>query len=242
MLVGIMKNEIKLVLRRFYDDKGVKQEQIFSHQWKNIKSKLIKNIKLGRWPKLNTEANKLLKLLQKKISYLSFNNNNKEAMKIVETYSMNILLRYISINSISIQSGSTQGHDNVSLQNEKNKIILLTKTKEIKLKTFSRMKIKLVEIHRSDEKIRNLEINFMIDRILQKQLSLLLDPYYEAKFPEHMYSYRKGRNIFQAVGYLKAVLQRSDTKHSGAILIDIEKCFDNISHESILTHFNLPNK
>jgi retron-type reverse transcriptase len=70
----------------------------------------------------------------------------------------------------------------------------------------------------------------------------LLDPYYEAKFSEHVYSYRKGRDTHQAVGFLKAVLQKSNIKYFNAILIDIEKCFNSMTHQTILTHFNIPSK
>ena len=48
--------------------------------------------------------------------------------------------------------------------------------------------------------------------MLQTQLCLLLDPFYEAKYPEHMYAYRKGRNTHQAMGFLKTVLEQSDAR------------------------------
>lgn len=237
-----IKKEIKPVFQKFYYTKEVKEKQTFFHKWRNVESKLIKKIKLGQWPNLNTEAKKVLKLLQKKICYLSLNDYNKKAMKLIESYSMNILLRYICINNIAVQLEITFKHDNYILWNISNKIALLTKTKEIKLKTLPTMKEKLINIRRNTKKVMKLRINSIIDKILQKQLSLLLDPYYEAKYPEHIYGYRKGRNTFQTVAYLKTILQKSDTKFSGAILIDIEQCFDSISHETILNHFNIPNK
>ena len=104
------------------------------------------------------------------------------------------------------------------------------------------MKVKLVEISKPDGSIRTLRISTMLDRVLQTQLCLLLDPFYEAKYPEYMYAYRKGRNTHQAAGFLKAVLERLDINHAGLILLDLEKCFYNISHEAILTHFIIPDE
>ena len=70
----------------------------------------------------------------------------------------------------------------------------------------------------------------------------MFDPYYEPKFLLYMYGYKKGKNTFQVVGFLKSVLQKLNLKHFGAIIIDIEKCIDNLSHKAILTYFNILNK
>ena len=67
-------------------------------------------------------------------------------MKLVEIYFMNLLLRYICINSTVIQSNSTLRNNNFTFRDENNKMVLLMKTKEIKLKAFLTMKIKVVEI------------------------------------------------------------------------------------------------
>lgn len=165
------------------------------------------------------------------------------AMNLIEKYSMSILIRYTAINKVTIQSGSTPGIDNFIIKNNSNKIDLLIQSKETKLSTLPViMKVKLIEIPKPDGSFRKLGISTMLDRVLQTQLYLLLDPFYEAKYPEHMYGFRKGRNTHQAAGFLKTVLERSDINYAGLILLDIEKCFDNISHEAILSYFNVPDK
>jgi retron-type reverse transcriptase len=57
-----------------------------------------------------------------------------------------------------------------------------------------------------------------------------------------MYDYKKGRNTLQAISFLKTILQKSNTKHSRTIPINIKECFDSIPHEATLTHFNIANK
>merc|ERR1712194_91022 len=162
------------------------------------------------------------------------------AMELIKTYSMNIVIRYIAINKIASQSGETPGVDNFIIKNNSNKIKLLSQSKKTKLNLSSTMKVKLVEITKLNGSTKILGISTMLNRVLQTQLCLLLDPFYEAKYPEHMYAYRKGRNTHQAVGFLKGTLERSDTNHIGLIIFDIEKCFYSISHEVIIKHFVVP--
>lgn len=207
-----------------------------------LESNLIKDIKKSNWLRLATKANIVLKLLQAEICRLSLIGSNKIAMKLIKAYSMNIVIRYIAINRIMIQSGSTPGIDNFIIKNTRHKIDLLFQSKETKLSLLSTMKVKLVQIPKPDGSFRSLGISTVLDRVLQTQLCLLLDSFYEAKYPEHMYGFRKGRNTHQAAGFLKKVLEKSNVTSAGLILLDIEKCFDSMSHQVILTHFTVPDK
>ena len=240
VVIGVIKKEHKRVFRRFYSSKGVKRRLVFASEWKTLELNLMKDIKKARWPKFVSEANKLLKLLQTEICRLSLTGADIAAMELIETYSMNIVIRYIAINKIASQSGETPGVDNFIIKNNRNKIELLLQSKKTKLNLLSIMEVKLVEIPKPNGSTRILGISTMLDRVLQTQLCSLLDPFYEAKYPEHMYAYRKGRNSHQAVGFLRGILERSDTKYSGLILFDIEKCFYSISHEAIIKHFVVP--
>jgi len=230
---------IKLLLQGSYHNKRVEQDYPILQQWNIVESKLINSLKHGRWPKLNSEAKNVIKLIQAEICYHSLNNANEKAMKRIESYSMNILLRFISINIIDSKPDTMSEYP--FFKEEKDKILLLFETKETKFKKFSEMTVKIVRVSRVN-KIKNLGISSIFDKVLQKQLCLVLDPYYEAKFSENMYGFRKGRNAIQAVGYLRVILARTNPKSSGLLLINIEKYFDNISYNSILTHFKIPKK
>lgn len=241
VVIGVKKTKYGRVLQRFCSSRGVKRELVFTREWRLLELNLIKDIKKARWPRFAAKANKLLKLLQAEICHLSLTSADKAAMELIETYSMNIIVRYIAINKIASQSGETPGVDNFVIKNNTHKLKLLSQSKKTKLNLLSPTKVKLVETPKLDGSVRTLGISTMLDRVLQTQLCLLLDPFYEAKYPEHMYSYRKGRNTHQAVGFLKSILERSDTNYAGLILLDIEKCFYSISHEAILTHFIVPS-
>jgi RNA-directed DNA polymerase len=241
VVVGVIKKDYKKVFQRFYSSKGVKRKLVFAHEWKVLERNLIKDIKKVQWPKYVSKANKFLKLIQAEICRLSLTGADTAAMELVETYSMNIVIRYIATNKIASQSGETPGVDNFVIKNNSNKLELLSQSKKTKLNLSSTMKVKLIKILKPNGSARILGISTMLDRVLQTQLCLLLDPFYEAKYPEHMYAYRKGRNTHQAVGFLKAILERSDINYAGLILLDIEKCFYSISHEAIIKHFVVPN-
>ena len=88
--------------------------------------------------------------------------------------------------------------------------------------------------------MRGLGISSVHDRVLQTCVVFLLDPFYEARFHPVMYGFRRGRTTLNAVGHLKNILERADTHRLGVLLVDIEKCFDKISHDSIYKYFIVP--
>lgn len=241
-MAGVIKKEYKKVLQRYYSRKVVEHNLSFSQEWKLLEFNLIKDIKKSSWPSLSRKANILLKLLQTEICQLSLSGSDEIAMGLIDIYSMNIIIRYIAINKVARQSSSAPGIDNVIFKNNCDKIALLLQSKETKLNSLSTMKVKFVKIPKSDGSQKTLGISTMLDRTLQTQLCLLLDPFCEAKYPEHMYGFRKGRNAHQAVGFLKAVLESSDTKHAGLLLLDLKKCSGSLAHRAILEHFAVPFK
>lgn len=240
--VGVIKKKYERVLLRFYNSRGVNRCLAFVEEWKLLESNLIKNIKKGKWPKLVIKANVLLKLIQAEICRFSLIGSNEKAMKLIDSYSMNILIRYIAVNRVTSRFGFISSIHDFILKSNRQKIDLLFQSKETQLSLFSTMKVKCVEIFKSNGSLRSLHINTLLNRVIQTQFCLLLDPFYEAKYPEHMYGFRKGRNRHQAVGFLKASLEKWNTNYSGIILVELEKSFDIISHRVIFNNFTVPNK
>ena len=163
-------------------------------------------------------------------------------MELIGDYSMKPLTRFTAINRIGLQSGKTPGTDNILLKDHSDKLEIFKNTGIPKLNQLPRMEVRYVEIPKPNGKIRGLGISNIVDRVLQTQLCLLLDAYHEAKYPPHMYGFRKGRGALSAVGYLKSIMERADNHRFGMILMDIEKCFDNIRHDVILKEFIVPTK
>lgn len=182
----------------------------------------------------------MLSDIQEEICRLTVAGNDIKAFALINEYSMRALTRYLAINKVHQNSGKTPGIDEITIANDDEKLQVFQKTNKYRIKKLPPMQVRYVEIPKPNGQTRGLGISNIIDRVLQTQLCILLDPYYEAKLPEHMYGFRKGRGALQAAAFLRSVLDRAFNPRFGLILLDIEKCFDNISHDAIKKYYKVP--
>jgi RNA-directed DNA polymerase len=82
-----------------------------------------------------------------------------------------------------------------------------------------------------DEK-RPLGIPVMEDRARQMLIKLALEPEWEARFEPNSYGFRPGRSAHDAI---EAIFGSIKQKAKYVLDADIAKCFDNISHEALLS-------
>ena len=204
------------------------------------KDEILKSIRSNIWPQPKGKYKKTLALLQKTISALSLANKDEEAMSLISTYHSHIVIRYLAINRVSSQSGKTAGTDSVKIVSDDDKRKFLNETKMSKFNSLPPMEVKWVEIPNKNGKMRGIGICSIHDRVLQTCVVFLLDPFYEARFHPYIFGYRRGRTTLNAVGLLKSILERADTHRLGVLLVDVEKCFDKISHDSIYKYFSVP--
>lgn len=163
-------------------------------------------------------------------------------MQVIQEYSFSPLIRCLAINKVREGSGSAPGKDLFVILNNQHKLALYKKTSVLRYDLNSAMDVLIVEIPKSDGDVRKISISNIIDRVLQTQLSILLDAYYEGKYNESQYGFRKGRNPLQAVGFLLKVIDKTDKNRLAIALLDIQKCFDEISHDIVLKLFKVPPK
>jgi RNA-directed DNA polymerase len=86
----------------------------------------------------------------------------------------------------------------------------------------------------SNEK-RPLGIPVMKDRAAQALVKLALEPEWESRFEPNSYGFRPGRSVHDAI---EAIFLSIKSKPKYVLDADIEKCFDKISHEKLLTKLN----
>ena len=66
------------------------------------------------------------------------------------------------------------------------------------------------------------------DKVLQRAVTMLIEPIYEAQFLDFSFGFRPGRSAHQALDYLWHQTMSQGTKW--IIDLDIRKCFDTLSH------------
>jgi RNA-directed DNA polymerase len=88
---------------------------------------------------------------------------------------------------------------------------------------------------RNSSEKRPLGIPTMYDRAQQALVKLALEPEWESRFEANSYGFRPGRSAHDAIEAIYRYICRSPKYVLDA---DIEKCFDRIDHEKLLSKLN----
>ncbi len=102
-------------------------------------------------------------------------------------------------------------------------------------------KLRSIPIPKKDGSTRMLKIPTMADRAWQCLAKYALEPAHEAQFHARSYGFRPGRSAHDAQKILQINL-KSDANgiKKRVIELDIEKCFDRISHKTIMDNLIAP--
>lgn len=103
---------------------------------------------------------------------------------------------------------------------------------QIRNKKYSPKPVKRVEIPKPDGGVRNLGVPTVVDRFVQQAIVQVLTPIYEPKFSESSYGFRPNRCCEMAI--LKA-LEFMNDGYQWVVDIDLEKFFDNVNHDKMIS-------
>jgi RNA-directed DNA polymerase len=99
-----------------------------------------------------------------------------------------------------------------------------------------------IPIPKKDGTIRMLKVPTIADRVWQCLAKYALEPAHEATFHARSYGFRTGRSAHDAQRILFSNLNSgANGINKRVIELDIEKCFDRISHESIMNNLIAPS-
>ena len=132
------------------------------------------------------------------------------------------------------QNGGTFGVDKMAMDEaisyfmiNENAII-----EQIRLRKFKPSPVRRVYIPKSNGKMRGLGIPTIIDRIIQQAVLQVLGPIFDTKFSNNSFGFRPNRSCEMAV--LK-LLEYFNDKYDWIVDIDLEKFFDNVNHDKLIS-------
>lgn len=103
---------------------------------------------------------------------------------------------------------------------------------QIRNKKYSPKPVKRVEIPKPDGGVRNLGVPTVVDRFVQQAIAQVLTPIYEPKFSESSYGFRPNRYCEMAI---QKALEFMNDGYQWVVDIDLEKFFDNVNHDKMIS-------
>jgi RNA-directed DNA polymerase len=181
------------------------------------------------WPSVRQAVRRL----QMRIAKATQAGHHRKAQALQWLLTHSRMAKCLAVHRVTTNRGAkTPGVDNVRWRTGKQK---LQAVNDLKRHGYKPKPLRRVYIPKPNGKLRPLSIPTMHDRAMQALYALALAPIMETLADRNSYGFREGRCCADALTQCHTIL--SQTISAPWILEgDIRACFDEISHEWLLTH------
>ncbi|MCU0548498.1 MAG: reverse transcriptase domain-containing protein [Leptolyngbya sp. Prado105] len=198
-----------------------------SETWKNLP-----------WKKFQKDLFRLQKRVFKAIQA----GDKRKAMSLQRLILKSTAARMLAIRQVTqLNAGKrTAGIDGKASLSHEERLNLSEETRT-RSSNWKHQKLREIPIPKKDGTTRFLKVPTIGDRAWQCLVKLALEPAHEATFHARSYGFRTGRSAHNAQKHLFDNLHsRVNGIEKRVIELDIEKCFDRISHKSIMERLIAP--
>lgn len=132
------------------------------------------------------------------------------------------------------QNKGTSGVDGITTEELENYVYKNIETikEQIRTRKYKPQPVRRVYIPKENGDKRPLGIPTAIDRVIQQAIIQVLSPIYERQFSDNSYGFRPSRSCEMAV---TKVLEMLNDGYDWVVDIDLEKFFDNVCHDKLIS-------
>ncbi|NET09178.1 MAG: RNA-dependent DNA polymerase [Merismopedia sp. SIO2A8] len=181
--------------------------------------------------------------LQKRVFKAIREGDKRRAASLQKLILKSTAARLLAIRQVTqLNAGKkTAGIDGKASLSFEDRFVLSEQLKQ-SVNNWKHSKLREIPIPKKDGKTRILKVPTIADRTWQCLVKYSLEPAHEATFHARSYGFRAGRSAHNAQKYLFDNLNsRVNGIEKRVIELDIEKCFDRISHKSIMERLIAPS-